>query len=699
MAQEEEVLGKAYDSRLMRRLLTYLRPYRWQVGVAIVSIILKSFADVLGPYLVKVAVDRYLAPTKGSPSGLWDWLSPKPLTGMGQISTIYFGLLIFTFVLEFLQTYYMQWTGQQIMFDLRSQIFRHLQRMHVAFYDKNPVGRLVTRVTTDVDALNEMFTSGVVSIFEDLFVLAGIFGIMLCMNWKLALITFAVLPFIVFATKIFRDKVRDSYRRIRTAIARINSYLQEHVSGMVVLQLFNRERRAYDRFAEINRSHMNAFKDAILAYSVYYPVVDFFSAVAIASVIWWGGKDVIARVVASSVSLEFNPHTLISFHTVATAASLGVLIAFTQYAMRFFRPIMDFSEKYNILQSAMAASERIFKMLDTPVEVVSPAVPKRPEGPGRIEFDKVWFAYRDVPEESKDHGGTVASPVPPGRSPAASGKDHVGTAASAVPPKRSEAASGNGHADSQPDWVLRDVTFAIEPGETVAVVGHTGAGKTTLISLLLRFYDVQKGAVKIDGVDVKDMDLADLRARFGVVLQDPFLFSGTIGTNIRLGTQRIEDAHIQQAAEDVNLGDFIRALPNGFDEEVRERGSTLSTGQKQLISFARALAHEPKILILDEATSSVDTETEFKVRDALARMVEGRTSLIIAHRLSTIQRADKIIVMHKGQLREMGTHQELLAHRGIYYKLYQLQYKDQEISVARALSPANAGESTVSADD
>jgi ATP-binding cassette subfamily B protein len=696
MAQEEEVLGKAYDSRLMRRLLTYLRPYRWQVTVAIVSIILKSFADVLGPYLVKVAVDRYLAPTKGSTSGLWNWLSPTPLTGMAQISTIYFGLLIFTFVLEFLQTYYMQWTGQQIMFDLRSQIFRHLQRMHVAFYDKNPVGRLVTRVTTDVDALNEMFTSGVVSIFEDLFVLAGILGIMLCMNWKLALITFAVLPFIVFATKIFRDKVRDSYRRIRTAIARINSYLQEHVSGMVVLQLFNRERRAYNRFAEINRSHMDAFKDAIMAYSVYYPIVDLFSSVAIASVIWWGGQEVIRRI--SVTTFEFTRHPL-GLHPVAAAASLGVLIAFTQYAMRFFRPIMDFSEKYNILQSAMAASERIFKMLDTPVDVVSPAVTKKPTGPGRIEFDHVWFAYREVPEESKDRVEKGASPVLPGRSPAAPSKDCVATAASAVPPKRSEAASGNGHADSQPDWVLRDLTFAIEPGETVAVVGHTGAGKTTLISLLLRFYDVQKGAVRIDGVDVREMDLADLRARFGVVLQDPFLFTGTIGGNIRLGTQRIEDAHIQRAAEDVNLGDFIRALPNGFDEEVRERGSTLSTGQKQLISFARALAHEPKILILDEATSSVDTETEFKVRDALARMVEGRTSLIIAHRLSTIQRADKIIVVHKGQLREMGTHQELLANRGIYYKLYQLQYKDQEISVTRALSPANAGESAVSADD
>jgi len=697
MAQEEEILGKAYDSRLMRRLLTYLRPYRLQVAIALVSIILKSFCDVLGPYLVKVAIDRYLAPVPAAASGMWNWLSPRPLTGIAQISSIYVSLLVLTFIFEFLQTYFMQWTGQQVMFDLRSQIFRHLQRMHVAFYDKNPVGRLVTRVTTDVDALNDMFTSGVVSIFEDLFVLLGILGIMLCMNWKLALITFAVLPGIGFATKLFRDRVRDSYRRIRTAIARINAYLQEHVSGMVVLQLFNRERKAYERFSEINRSHMDAYKDAILAYATYYPVVDFFSAVAIACVIWFGGQDVIRSIVSKSVSVEFiNGH--LGLHLVPVAASLGVLIAFTQYAQRFFRPIMDFSEKYNILQGAMAASERIFKLLDTPVDVVSPAVTKAPKGPGRIEFDHVWFAYRDAP-------------VPE------SGTDHVGTAASAVHVERRSTASGNGDShpaniaqggaasgvsaanDSNPDWVLRDVNFTIEPGETIAVVGHTGAGKTTMISLLLRFYDAQKGAIRIDGVDVREMDLADLRGRFGVVLQDPFLFTGTIGGNIRLGTDRIQDAHVQQAAEDVNLAEFIRTLPNGFNEEVRERGSTLSTGQKQLISFARALAHDPKILILDEATSSVDTETEFRVRDALARMVEGRTSLIIAHRLSTIQRADKIIVMHKGQLREMGTHQELLAKRGIYYKLYQLQYKDQEIPVTPAPSPANAGESTVSADD
>src|SRR5947209_3915681 len=442
MAQEEEVLGKAYDSRLMRRLLTYLRPYGWQVGIALTAIVLKSFADVLGPYLVKVAVDRYLAPTPGAMSGLWNWLDPRPLKGIAQISGIYLGLLIFTFVLEFLQTYFMQWTGQQVMFDLRSQIFRNLQHMHVAFFDKNPVGRLVTRVTTDVDALNEMFTSGVVSIFEDLFVLTGILAIMLCMNWKLALITFSVLPFIVVATKMFRDKVRDSYRRIRVAIARINSYLQEHVSGMVVLQLFNRERKAYTRFSEINRSHMDAFKDAILAYAVYYPVVDFFSAIAIACVIWFGGQDIIRGIVSRSVSIEFHAHPLISIHLVATAASLGVLIAFTQYAMPFFRPIMDFSEKYNILQSAMAASERIFGLLDTPADIVTPAKTKKPQGPGRIEFDHVWFAYRDL--------------------------QYVEASASSGPKARSVPAPPNGR--TTPDWVLRDVSFTIDAGETIAVV-------------------------------------------------------------------------------------------------------------------------------------------------------------------------------------------------------------------------------------
>jgi len=487
---------------------------------------------------------------------------------------------------------------------------------------------LVTRITTDVDAVNEMFTSGVVSIVEDVFVLAGIVVVMLKManpQWWLALFVFDVLPLIFWATMIFRRKVRESYRRIRVAIARINAYLQEHVSGIVILQLFNREERAYKSFEEVNAVHMEAFKDAILAHAVYYPVIEILSALAIAEVIWFGGRQVLGNTV-----------------------SIGIVVAFIQYAQRFFRPIQDLSEKYNILQSAMASSERIFKLLDTPVEVSNPPAPRQAEGPGRIEFQNVWFAY---------NRGKTQKPT---------GNRYSGRE---IDPSLI----------AEPDWVLRDVSFTIEPGETAAIVGHTGAGKTTIISLLLRFYDIQRGSIRLDGVDIREMEIHELRRRYGVVLQDPFLFSGTIRDNIRLGSSWITEPMVERAADDVNLGDFIRGLPAGFGEPVRERGSTLSTGQKQLISFARALAHQPRILILDEATSSVDTDTELRVREALTTMVEGRTSIIIAHRLSTVQRADKIIVMHKAQLREMGTHQELLARRGIYWKLYQLQYKDQEI--------------------
>ena len=651
-AHEEEIIGKAYDSRLMKRLLTYLRPYRWQVAISLVSIMLRAILDVLGPVLTAIAIDKYLthgalaAKVMGTQftepwSGrnpltyltrlLDPILSPEPLVGIAQIAGIYVALVVFGFFLEYAQTYFMQWTGQQVMFDLRSQLFRHLQHMHIGFFDKNPVGRLVTRVTTDVDALNEMFTAGVVSIFEDIFVLVGIGAVLLMMNARLALITLLVLPLIFWATMIFRKYARDSYRRIRTAIARINSYLQEHVSGMVVLQLFNREKAAYDKFERVNASHMDAFKDAIMAHAIYYPVVEILSSTAIACVIWFGGGEVVRGV-----------------------ATIGILQAFIQYSQRFFRPIQDLSEKYNILQSAMASAERIFKLLDTQTEVVAPAEPKIVDGPGRMEFDHVWFAYRNVPQPD---------------------------------PNQAESKNGNSvvhihdSKPGEPDWVLCDVSFTIEPGETVAIVGHTGAGKTTILSLLMRFYDVQQGAIRIDGVDIREMELTALRRRFGMVLQDPFLFSGTIEQNIRLGTSGIDDATIEKAATEVNVIDFIRTLPNQFKEEVRERGSTLSTGQKQLISFARALAHEPKILILDEATSSVDTETEFRVRDALSRMIgaEGRTSIVVAHRLSTIQRSDKIIVMHKGRVREMGSHQQLLTQRGIYWKLYQLQYRDQEV--------------------
>ena len=642
MSQEEEVLGKAYDSRLMKRLLGYLRPYQWQVAVALVSIILKAGADVLGPYLTKTAIDKYLSSTTHH-SFLDRFLSSSPLIGIAQLGAAYLTLLLISFGLEYAQIYLMLWTGQKVMFDFRSQIFRHLQRMHIGFYDKNPVGRLVTRVTSDVDALNEMFTSGVVAIFEDVFVLLGIVIIMLGMSWWLALITFAVLPLIFWATMVFRKSVRDSYRRIRTAIARINAYLQEHVTGMVVLQLFNRERRAYSSFDRVNAQHMDAYKDAIMAYALYYPVVEILSSVAIAMVIYFGGLG-----------------------TLRNAVTIGTLTAFMQYAQRFFRPIQDLSDKYNILQSAMASSERVFKLLDTPVEITSPAQPRQAAGAGRIEFDHVWFAYRKIEAEVAEDGQPAAE-----------------TAASTS----AAITASNGHPPEGPltprqyDWVLRDVSFTIEPGETIAIVGHTGAGKTTIISLLMRFYDIQRGAIRIDGVDIRQLELTELRRRFGVVLQDPFLFSGTVEQNIRLGSDWITDEQIATAAENVNVADFIRSLPQGFREPVLERGSTMSTGQKQLISFARALAHDPKILVLDEATSSVDTETEIRVREALSRMVEGRTSVIIAHRLSTIQRADKIIVMHKGQVREIGSHQELLAHRGIYWKLYQLQYKDQELGV------------------
>ena len=680
-SHEEEVLGKAYDARLMRRLLAYLKPYRLQVVIALVAIVLKAGADVLGPYLTKVAIDKYLAHKPGAGHSFLDrFLSSQPLTGIAQIGMAYIALLSFSFLLEFAQTYLMQWTGQKVMFDLRSQIYRHLQQMHVAFFDRNPVGRLVTRVTTDVDALNEMFTAGVVSIFEDVFVLAGIIAIMLNMSWQLALIAFAVLPLIYIGTAIFRKHVRDSYRRIRVAIARINAYLQEHITGIVPLQLFNREEKAFAEFKAINATHMLAFKDAIMAYSLYYPMVEILSATAVASIIWYGGH----RILAGTITL-------------------GVLVAFMQYAQRFFRPIQDLSEKYNILQSAMASSERIFKLLDTKPEIASLPGARLPDGPGHIEFEHVWFAYRRIPLEDPKRSGAEPKLYP--QVSAEQPKELLatgGTASQAVPIVSKEFLGGaepGAPVAGDWDWVLRDVSFTVKPGETAAVVGHTGAGKTTLISLLLRFYDVQQGAIRLDGVDIRQLDLQALRRKFGVVLQDPFLFSGTIESNIRLGSEDVDLAAVERAAEEVNLSEFIRSLPEGFQSHTKERGSTLSTGQKQLISFARALAHNPQILILDEATSSVDTDTEFRVREALSRMVEGRTSLIIAHRLSTIQRADNIIVMHKGKVREMGTHQQLLAQRGIYYKLYQLQYRDQELASVPVPPPLETPREVGAGDD
>ncbi|HEX3435338.1 MAG TPA: ABC transporter transmembrane domain-containing protein, partial [Pseudacidobacterium sp.] len=471
--QDEDVVGKAYDSRLMRRLIRYLYPYKWAALTSLVAVLFKAGLDVLGPYLTKVAVDRYMtAQPPAKQSWLAPYLSPNAFTGITQLATLYFGSLVLSYFLEFAQTYLMQWTGQKVMFDMRSQIFRHLQHMHIGFFDRNPVGRLVTRLTSDVDALNEMFTSGVFAIFEDVFVLAGIVIVMLRMSWWLALLSFAVLPFILIVTSIFRRHVRDSYRRIRTAIARINSYTQEHVSGMTVVQLFNRQKRSFEQFEGVNRQHMDAFKDAILAYALYYPAVELLSSIAIAIVIWRGGYGVLHATV-----------------------SLGVLVAFMQYAQRFFRPIQDLSEKYNILQAAMAASERIFKLLDTAPEIVSPAHPKEGDKSGRIAFRDVWFTYQRLNDEQKS--------------------------------RIARASAVEFAAMDDIDWTLRGVSFAIEPDQTAAIVGHTGAGKTTIISLMMRFYDIQHGSILIDGLDVREHDLNSLRRRFGVVLQDPFLFTGT----------------------------------------------------------------------------------------------------------------------------------------------------------------------------
>jgi ATP-binding cassette subfamily B protein len=591
----------------MRRLLGYMRPYRKLVGFSLAFLLVQSVFQVMGPLLTKTAIDKYLRPN-GAASFFDPLLPASPWEGLSRIGLLYLIVLAGVFVTEFAQTYLMQYTGQLAMFDLRKQLMEHLQGLDLAFYDHNPVGRLVTRVTTDVDVLNDLFASGLVTILGDVLVLGFILAIMFQLSPLLAGIMLAAMPFVILVTVIFRRSVTQSYRRIRVAIARINAYLQEHVTGIVVLQLFNREHRSSKEFEVVNREHMEAYKDAITAYGWFYPVIEFISMLALAAILTYGG-----------------------FRVQSGRLTLGVVAAFLQYGLRFFRPIQDLSEKYNILQGAMASSERIFKLLDTDAQILPPADPAAaPATIAEIEFDHVWFAYKDE------------------------------------------------------DWVLQDLSFAIAPGETIAVVGHTGAGKTTLISLLLRFYDIQRGSIKVGGIDIRQMDPLDLRRQFGVVLQDPYLFTGTLAENIRLGTERIRQEEVEAAAEQVNLLDFIQSLPEGFAQPIRERGSGLSTGQKQLIGFARALAHDPRYLILDEATSSVDTETELRVRDALSRMVEGRTSIIIAHRLSTIQRADRILVMHKAKLRESGTHQELLAQRGIYYKLYQLQYKDQELASSRS---------------
>jgi ATP-binding cassette subfamily B protein len=601
MSHDDEVLGKAYDARLMRRLITYLSPYRVSVTLAAAAIVGHSALELVPPYLTKLVIDDYI------PSG--------DLSGLGLIAVVYFATLVGAFGLEYAQTAALQTIGQRIMRDLRMQVMGHLQQLDLRYYDKNPVGRLMTRVTTDVDVLNELFTSGVVSVFGDMFTLAGITVVLIWLDWRLALVAFSVLPLIAILTQWFRVNVRESYRVVRTWIARINAFLQERITGMSTVHLYRREARDFDAFDEIDRQHRDANVRSIFYYALFYPAIELVSALAAALILWVGG-----------------------WWVGQGALSLGSMVAFLLYAQRFFRPISDMSEKFNILQGAMASSERIFALLDTPVEI-RPAVAGalRPSGPGAIAFEHVTFWY----------------------------------------------------VEGEP--VLRDVSFRVEPGQRVAVVGATGAGKTTIASLLLRFYDVQEGRITIDGVDIRDMDLAHLRAMFGLVLQDVHLFSGTVGSNVRLGNTAISDEDVRAAIAAVHADTFVDRMPKGLETPVAERGATLSVGQKQLLSFARALAFNPRILILDEATSSVDTDTELLIRDALKVLMRGRTSIAIAHRLSTIQDMDRIIVLHKGQLRESGTHQELLLARGIYHRLYRLQFESRGGRAEAVLGPAEAG--------
>lgn len=592
---EEEEIGKTYDLRIARRLMRYLRPYWPLAAAALVLTLLTNILISTQPYFTKMAVD--------------DFITPKRVDGIWLFALAFFGVFLFRFIFSYAQEVLLNNVGQRVMFDLRTELFTKLQRQEVAYYDQYPVGRTMTRLTGDVDALNELFTSGVIDVLGDLVIIFAIIGIMFALDWKLALVSLVTVPLLFTATNWFRKHARRGFDSVRTRNAKLNAFLQEYISGAQTVQLFNAEDKARGRFRRINDDYRSANIETIYYYAIFYPLVDFIGAVGIAVVIF-----------------AFGYETLGGFSAAGAGLSVGVLAAFIQYSLQLFQPIRDLSDKFNVLQAAIVASHRIFILLDRDVEVTTPAEPKRSgKATGMIEFQNVWFAYKDE------------------------------------------------------DWVLKDVSFTVDLGESIALVGHTGSGKTTITNLLMRFYDVQKGTIRLDGTDIREWDLHDLRSNFAVVLQDVFLFSGSIENNIRLGNKSIDRARVEWAAGEVHASEFIKKIDRGFDSEVRERGAGLSVGQKQLISFARALAFDPTILILDEATSSIDTETEQLIQQAVERVMTGRTSLVVAHRLSTIQKCDRIIVMHHGELREIGTHNELLGNRGLYWRLYQLQYTDEKL--------------------
>ncbi|HEX8286480.1 MAG TPA: ABC transporter ATP-binding protein [Pyrinomonadaceae bacterium] len=592
---EEEEIGKTYDLRIARRLLSYLKPYWYLAALALILTLLTNILGNLQPYFTKMAVD--------------DYITPKNLDGLWLFAFAFFCLFLFKFISGYVQEILLNNVGQKVMFDIRTQIYTKLQHQEIAYYDKHPVGRIITRITSDVDALNELFTSGVIDVLGDLVSIFTIVVIMFFLDWKLALVSLITIPLLFAATNWFRKRARTGFDKVRTRNAKLNAFLQEYISGAQTVQLFNAERKAQNRFGDINDDYRNANIETIYYYAIFYPLVDFIGAIGIALVLWFGGYEILTGLSAAG-----------------NALTIGIVIAFIQYSQQLFQPIRDLSDKFNVLQAAIVASHRIFILLDLPVAIETPDVPKKTgKAVGKIEFRNVWFAYKEN------------------------------------------------------EWVLKDISFTINPGESIALVGHTGSGKTTVTNLLMRFYDVQKGKIFLDGVDVRDWDLQDLRENFAVVLQDVFLFSGSIKENIQLGNSEINDEKIRWASREVHADEFVQKLENGYESLVKERGAGLSVGQKQLISFARALAFDPVILILDEATSSIDTETEQLIQQAVDRVMQARTSLVIAHRLSTIQKCDRILVFHHGELRESGTHNELLGLRGLYWRLYRLQYVDEKI--------------------